>query len=84
MAAVVLALVNAVGNVGVFLGPYIYGLLITLTGNSHLGLYLMGAVLTVAALLAAGIEKLPVQPRHRDSGPTAQLPQPRTADSVSQ
>ncbi|BCI50872.1 hypothetical protein NIIDNTM18_01500 [Mycolicibacterium litorale] len=44
--------------VGGFLGPYIYGVLTTMTGGPETGLYVMGAVLTIAALLAAFIDRL--------------------------
>ena len=47
-----IALINAVGNLGGFLGPYAVGALNTRTHNSASGLYLLAGSLTLGSLLA--------------------------------
>ncbi|WP_165943983.1 MFS transporter [Saccharopolyspora karakumensis] len=59
MAAAVLALVNSVGNIGGFFGPYVYGALTDVTGDGRAGLLLMGSLLVIAAGMALFIERLP-------------------------
>jgi ACS family tartrate transporter-like MFS transporter len=61
-AAASIALINSVGNLGGFLGPYVVGYLTDRTGNYIAGIYyLMGAGvlggITVLCLKSAGAER---------------------------
>jgi len=50
IAAAALALVNAIGNVGGFVAPYIVGLINQATGNDRVSLVFLAAVLIVTAI----------------------------------
>ena len=56
-AAAGIALVNSVGNIGGFLGPYAVGLARTETGSYAAGLLLLAGVLLTGAILALGIPR---------------------------
>jgi MFS family permease len=57
-AAVIFALANSVGNVGGFVGPYLYGVLTEVTGSGTAGLYVMGVMLVIAAALGGFIDRI--------------------------
>lgn len=56
-AAAGLAMVNTVGNLGGFAGPYIYGWVKDLTGSDELGLYLIAALCAMSAAIAVSVSK---------------------------
>jgi D-galactonate transporter len=69
-AAGAIALINSVGNLGGFFGPYIIGLVRTQTGSFKDGLLLIGATLAVGgaiALLVRGRAQAPLQGRAADT-----------------
>ena len=51
-AAAGIALINSVGNLGGFVGPYAAGALSDTTGSFHAGLLLLAAAVFVAGILA--------------------------------
>jgi nitrate/nitrite transporter NarK len=48
-AAAGIAIVNSVGNLAGFAGPYLIGLLKDMTGSTAIGMYALAAVLAVGA-----------------------------------
>jgi ACS family tartrate transporter-like MFS transporter len=46
------ALINSIGNVGGFVGPYIVGYVKETTGNYMIGMLVLAATLLIAAILA--------------------------------
>ena len=69
-AAAAIALINSVGNLGGFFGPYIIGLIRTHTGSFKNGLLVVGAVLALGgaiALLVRSRAHAPVQSRAADT-----------------
>ncbi|WNB92922.1 MFS transporter [Bacillus sp. NEB1478] len=56
-AAVGIALINSIGNLGGFVGPYMIGYLNDLTGNMEAGLYFLGFSLIITSLLVFSIKK---------------------------
>jgi len=50
-AAAGIALINSVGNLGGFVGPYTIGRIATRTGNPYAGLAIAGVALFIAATL---------------------------------
>lgn len=61
LAATSIGFISAVGNVGGFVGPYVAGLVNTLTGQSATGLMIMGASLFVASgftIFASRVKKV--------------------------
>lgn len=69
-AAAAIALINSVGNLGGFFGPYIIGLIRTHTGSFKNGLLVVGATLAAGgaiALLVRGRAHAPVQGRAADT-----------------
>jgi ACS family tartrate transporter-like MFS transporter len=54
-AAAGIALINSVGNLGGFVGPYIVGFLSDSTGSFYAGLLLLAALILVAGLLALAV-----------------------------
>lgn len=46
-----LALINSIGNIGGFFGPFLVGLTISLTGKSQNGLYLLSIMVLVSPLM---------------------------------
>jgi ACS family tartrate transporter-like MFS transporter len=56
-AAVGIALINCVGNLGGFLGPFLYGLMADLTHSTMAGTYLIGSFVLVASILVICIPK---------------------------
>jgi ACS family tartrate transporter-like MFS transporter len=59
-AAVGIALVNAIGNVGGFIGPYAIGFLRTRTGGDSGAFLSLGAMALVAAIICASMRRFPV------------------------
>ncbi|WP_211225915.1 MFS transporter [Nocardioides alkalitolerans] len=51
-AAAGLALINTVGNLGGFLGPFIYGWVKDLTGSDDVGLYLIAGLCLMSSVIA--------------------------------
>jgi ACS family tartrate transporter-like MFS transporter len=56
-AAVGIALINAFGNIGGFVGPYAMGAINKRTGSLHAGLVLAGVSLLVSAMLTLALPK---------------------------
>jgi MFS transporter, ACS family, tartrate transporter len=56
-AAVGIAVINSVGNVGGFIGPTLVGVLAQVTGGLGTGLVVIGAGLVLCGILAAGLKK---------------------------
>ncbi len=54
-AAAGIALINSVGNLGGFVGPYVVGFLSDSTGSFSAGLLLLAALILVAGLLALAV-----------------------------
>jgi sugar phosphate permease len=50
--------INAIGNLGGFIGPFAVGWITTMTGNYDLGIYSLGIALVGAALLTASLPKI--------------------------
>jgi MFS transporter, ACS family, tartrate transporter len=62
-----IALINAIGNLGAFLGPNIMGWLLEATGNFAPGLAVMALTLVLSATLALGF-------RHGSNRGTTEVP----------
>ncbi|HZG60199.1 MAG TPA: MFS transporter [Anoxybacillus sp.] len=56
-AAVGIAFINSIGNLGGFLGPYMLGYLKDATGKMQIGLFFLGALLVICSLLVLSIKK---------------------------
>jgi ACS family tartrate transporter-like MFS transporter len=56
-AAVGIALINSIGNLGGFIGPYALGFLKEATGKNEAGLFFLGASLVICSLLVLAINK---------------------------
>ncbi|PLT30046.1 MFS transporter [Peribacillus deserti] len=56
-AAVGIAFINSVGNLGGFLGPYTLGYLVDATGKMQAGLFFLAALLIISSLLVFSIKK---------------------------
>lgn len=56
-AAVGIAIINSVGNLGGFVGPYLIGDVKKATGNVHSGLYLLAAFLILGTILILVLRK---------------------------
>lgn len=54
-----IALINSLGNLAGFFGPYITGWLTDLTGNEKAGLWVVGAVMVAAGLVAIALRAAP-------------------------
>jgi ACS family tartrate transporter-like MFS transporter len=54
-AAAGIALINSVGNLGGFVGPYVVGFFNDSTGSFYAGLLLLAALILVAGLLALAV-----------------------------
>lgn len=54
-AAAGIALINSVGNLGGFVGPYVVGFLSDATGSFYAGLLLLAVLVLVAGLLALAV-----------------------------
>lgn len=61
-AASGIALVNSVGNTAGFAAPYITGWLADLTGSQRTGLWVVGAAMVGAGLLAVALRATPAEP----------------------
>ena len=72
IAAAALALVNAIGNVGGFVAPYIVGLINQATGNDRVSLVFLAAVLIVTAIATYLYARK--RPEGRASAPKAMCP----------
>jgi MFS family permease len=68
--ALSLGMINGLGNLGGFVGPYVFGWLIDVSGSTAAGFTLVSG-----ALLGAGIALALVSPRHKIT-PTASDPDP--------
>jgi MFS transporter, ACS family, tartrate transporter len=85
-AAAGIALINSIGNIGGFVGPYLVGLVEDATGSTDGGLIVLAAILLGGAVLATrvahdpALERAPREERRftRDGAPTVS-PAPRTA-----
>ncbi len=60
-----IALINSVGNLGGFVGPYLVGVIQDRTGSSRAALLLLGGFLLAMGLLALTIRQAPASPRPR-------------------
>lgn len=69
-AAVGIAIVNSVGNLGGFVGPYILGYVKQVTGSTQTGLYVMAAFLVVCTLLVLSLRKEHAVSTHLGSAPS--------------
>ena len=58
-AAAGIALINSVGNLAGFLGPYITGWLTDLTGNEKVGLWVVGLVMIAAGAVVLALKAAP-------------------------
>jgi ACS family tartrate transporter-like MFS transporter len=67
-AAVGIALVNAIGNVGGFIGPSLIGFLKTSTGHDNGAFYTLAAMALAAAAIIASMRRSPALARRR-TGP---------------
>ncbi|MFA5222218.1 MAG: MFS transporter [Methanoregula sp.] len=56
-AAIGIALVNSIGNVGGFVGPSLMGVLAQTTGGMHAGLVVVGGCLVACGILAAAVRE---------------------------
>ncbi|RNC28782.1 MAG: putative tartrate transporter [Candidatus Dichloromethanomonas elyunquensis] len=56
-AAVGIAVINSIGNLGGFVGPYTIGLLKDATGSVYTGLYYLGGCLLITSLLILALRK---------------------------
>lgn len=56
-AAAGIAMINSIGNLAGFLGPYLMGLLAQWTASNDAGLYLMAGCMTLGGLLALSLPK---------------------------
>jgi MFS transporter, ACS family, tartrate transporter len=56
-AASGIALINSVGNLGGFAGPYLLGVIVKRTGSAQAGFVPVGAAMIVAALLVLGLRE---------------------------
>lgn len=65
MVAVVLAMVNSVGNIGGFIGPLLFGYLKDVFGSETTGLRVLAAAFALAAVLAVFLERTLLDPRER-------------------
>jgi MFS transporter, ACS family, tartrate transporter len=54
-AAAGIAMINSIGNLGGFVGPYLVGLVKDATGSTDGGLVVLAAILAVGALLATRV-----------------------------
>ncbi|MEO9321850.1 MFS transporter [Nocardioides sp. C4-1] len=81
-AAAGLALVNSIGNLGGFAGPYIYGWVKDLTGSDDLGLYLIAGLCAMSALIAWSVSKWRSLDGVETSSAAAPAPAPKTGAHV--
>ncbi|MFC8042207.1 MFS transporter [Nocardia sp. NPDC057353] len=56
-AAAGLALVNTIGNLGGFAGPYVFGWVKDLTGGDRAGLYLIAGLCLMSAVIAVAVSR---------------------------
>ncbi len=69
-----IALINSLGNLAGFVGPYVTGWLTDLTGSPKADLWVVGAFMVAAGLTALSLKAAPVP----DSGPAAETDSMRT------
>jgi ACS family tartrate transporter-like MFS transporter len=62
-AAAGIAMINSIGNLGGFVGPYAIGRLQSATGGYAAGLYAVGATLGVSAMLTAWLGRTDARAR---------------------
>lgn len=75
-AAGSVGLINSIGNLGGFLGPYVLGQVDTLTGSFHAGIYFLAATMSLACVIVfflglGGREKEPQEPALIEPGSPA-------------
>jgi MFS transporter, ACS family, tartrate transporter len=58
-----IAMINSIGNLGGFVGPYVMGTLKDLTGDYSLGLRLLAAAFVCGGLLALRVHPKPAAER---------------------
>ncbi len=79
-AAAGIALVNSIGNLGGFVGPYLVGLMKDATGSTDGGLLTLAAILAIGAVLATRVARDPAVERARRRRPTDRFSrEPRVA-----
>jgi MFS transporter, ACS family, tartrate transporter len=70
-AAAGIAMINSVGNLGGFVGPFVIGWLKNVTGSYSAGLYVVGATLAVSAvvtlMLSRQVKQMPIAASGRQS-----------------
>jgi ACS family tartrate transporter-like MFS transporter len=76
-AAVGIALVNAIGNIGGFVGPTIVGFLKTTTGGDGGALLSLSAMALVAAAVCAWMRRLVAPGLIRRASQIGSMPKPR-------
>ena len=54
-----IALINSIGNIGGFVGPYLLGVIKESTGNYALALWILAAILIAASLIVLGVARSP-------------------------
>lgn len=64
-----IALINSLGNISGFGGPYVTGRLTDLTGDAHAGLWVVGAFLLASAAMAILLGATPKPVQHRQVEP---------------
>jgi ACS family tartrate transporter-like MFS transporter len=69
-AAVGIALVNAIGNIGGFIGPFVIGFLRTRTGGDNGAFIALGVMALVASGILATLRSQPAFARGREQGQT--------------
>src|SRR6185503_13787277 len=79
-AAGAIALINSVGNLGGFAGPYIMGWLKDTTGDYRIGLRILGSVMFLGGLLALTV-RVKKQAAARPGTPATEDPRPGLAGS---
>jgi MFS family permease len=62
VAAVAIAFINSLGNISGFVGPYVIGMLIDLTGSSRIGLMAMSGAFLVSAVLTYLLTRPSIKP----------------------
>ena len=58
-----IALINSIGNIGGFVGPYLLGVIKESTGNYALALWILAAILVATSLIVLGVVRGPQSKR---------------------
>jgi MFS transporter, ACS family, tartrate transporter len=80
-AAAGIALVNSLGNAGGFAAPYVTGLLSDATGSKRAGMWVVGLVMLLAAILVLLLRAAP-SPDHDADQPGPAVDQPSEVDQL--